>query len=287
MNGINGKRKIYCLFNMCREAGLCSTLAEYLTIAEIWLLDTLSIYLLKYARCRGGVDDRFDSFFDVLPKRYRQEEFAVRSTNFLEWCMQGKITLQRLRVDMPHSSEKDSHSSELRKIKDLKKTTSSYLETYGKSVLAIHLNFLTGCRLITNFVATHFILMVFQYCPNLIMLCLEGEPLKFSDKQFSTIFLASYKCPVLRDWVFVGNTLLSSEGRCQMFLRLLSFNLGGSHKVHQLVLNRGNRFHRNELCPDLFTLKNLRCLEENKTVRISNTVSHWSSGNIFWCDIGK
>ena len=282
MNGIYGAtRKINCLFNMCETPGLCSALAQFLTIVEIWSLNTISIYLLKYAR--REVDDRFDSFFvHLLPDYYRQQ------TNFLEWCMQCNIPLQRLRIHMPLSDAKDSHGSYLRKLNGLKKATSSYLETYGKNVLAIQLNFSTvwgPYRLITNFVATHFILMVLHKCKNLIMLCLDGECLKFSDKQFRDILLASCRCLFLRDWVFVGNTLLSSEDRCGRFLRYLRFNL--RHGVRQLVINRGNRLRRKVLCPDQFTLKNLRCHEENQTVRVSNYRSRTSYGNMFWCEIGK
>jgi hypothetical protein len=134
---------------------------------------------------------------------------------------------------------------DLKKVKDLKKAISAYLEAYGESLLAIHLNFSsTGSNdLITNFVATHFILMVFENCPNLIMIGLDGPILKFSESQYLAILKASQRCPLLRDWVFAGSTLLTSKDRCDLFFEHLGVKFGNGG-VCQLVLNTGNVLRR-------------------------------------------
>ena len=279
MNGTEPRKTIGFLFNMCRIPGPCSVLAQYLTIVEIWSFNTLSIYFLKYAR-RREVDDKFDSFFDSIPPWYRSQSLMVRSTNFLEWCVQCKIPLQRLRIDMPPHVEKESHSMDLKKIQDLKKATNVYLKTFGESLLAIHLNFSTGLNIrITNFVATHFVLMVLQNCPNLVMLCLDGPLLKFSQSQYLAILKASQRCPLLRDWVFAGSTLLTSKDRCDLFFEHLGVKFG-SGRVRQLVLNTGNVHCLSQ--HEKYTLGYLRDMEENKVLRISNSKSecniyYWQS----------
>ena len=297
MNGIEPRKTTGFLFNVCRIPGPCSVLAQYLTIVEIWSLNTVSIYVLKFAR-RKEVDGLFDSFFEEVPPWYRSSQSVFRSTNFLEWCMQCKIPLQRLRVDMPPRVSKDSYSMDLKKLQDLKNATKAYFETYGASVLAIHLNFSTaaGSDLITNFVATHFILLVFQYCPNLIMLWLDGPALNFSQSQNLAIFKAARTCTRLRDWVFAGSTLLTSKNSwaCDLFIKHVCVNYG-FQGVRQLVLNKGIRYLRNALHGQ-YTLSDLRGMEQNNVLRISTCDSELgyyisarekAKPKFCWCQMGR